>query len=271
MDNHLEKTILNAWNNHALLQETNTIEAIHTVLNALDSGKIRVASVENDQWVVHEWIKKAIMLYFSLCKMETYTVGPCLYYDKIKLKQDYPQNNVRVVPQAVARYGSYLANGVTLLDAYVNIGAYIDENTLIDIKAAIGSCAQIGKNIHVSAGVIIGGVLEPVQNKPVIIEDDAFIGANAVLVEGVHIGKRAVIAAGVTLTSSTKIIDVRQKNNQNIIKGYVPENTVVVPGSVKKTFPAGEYYMPCAMIIGERKKSTDQKVALNETLRAFSL
>ncbi len=272
MKNHWPSLIDAAWENHALLKESKTITTIQDILAALDQGFIRVASYEKEQWIIHEWIKKAVTLYFAICKMQVYHADPCVYYDKIPLKKDYAQKGVRVIPSAVARYGAYVAPGAVLLDAFVNIGAYIGENTLIDIKAGIGSCAQIGKNIHISAGVIIGGVLEPIQAKPVIIEDGAFIGANSVIVEGVHIGKKAVIAAGVTLTATTKIIDVNQKaEEQNLERGYIPDNAVVVPGTVKKKFVAGEYYMPCAMIIGERKKSTDEKTALNNTLRAFDL
>jgi 2,3,4,5-tetrahydropyridine-2,6-dicarboxylate N-succinyltransferase len=265
------KTIIEeAWNNRDLLKENITQEAIRSVIELLDKGKIRVAEpvIEafGSSWLVNEWIKKAVILYFPIQKMETLNVGIFEFHDKMLLKNNYAAQGVRVVPHAIARYGAYLAQGVIMMPSYVNIGAYVDEGTMVDTWATVGSCGQIGKNVHLSGGVGIGGVLEPTQASPVIVEDGAFIGSRCIIVEGVRIGKEAVIGANVTLTMSTKIIDVT--NSESIeYKGYVPERSVVIPGSYNKKFPAGEYQVPCALIIGTRKESTDLKTSLNQALR----
>lgn len=257
------------WGNRALLQDTHNLDVIRYVIGQLDAGQIRVANPpeqEGGNWTVNDWVKKAILLYFVSQRMTTQEVGIFSYHDKIPLKSDFSTTGVRVVPPAVARYGAYLAAGVILMPSYINIGAYVGERTMVDTWATVGSCAQIGKDVHLSGGVGIGGVLEPPQAAPVIIEDGAFIGSRCIVVEGAHIGKRAVLGAGVTITSSSKIIDVT--SNQPIeYKGHVPANAVVIPGSFTKTFPAGSYQVPCALIIGQRKESTDLKTSLNEVLR----
>jgi 2,3,4,5-tetrahydropyridine-2-carboxylate N-succinyltransferase len=241
-------------------------------MKALDTGAIRVATPStNEEWEVHEWIKKAILLYFAIQPMATIEIGPFAFYDKIPVKNNFKDLCVRAVPPAIARYGSCLQPGVILMACYVNIGAYVGENTMIDIGAAIGSCAQIGRNIHVSAGAIIGGVLEPPQARPVIVEDGAFIGANTTVVEGVVVGKEAVLGAHVILTSSTKIFDVSQAGNLKEYRGYVPPRAVVIAGTYPKAFPAGVYGAPCALIIGQRTPHTDLKTSLNETLRKYDL
>ncbi|MCG8339788.1 MAG: 2,3,4,5-tetrahydropyridine-2,6-dicarboxylate N-succinyltransferase [Cytophagales bacterium] len=265
------KTIEAAWENKEHLQDEAVQAAIVSVINDLDQGKLRVAEPSRDAWKVNDWVQKAVVLYFLIRPMEVSEAGPLTFYDKIKLKTNYKQLGVRVVPPAVARYGSFLNKGVILLASYINIGAYIDEGTMIDIWTIVGSCAQIGKNIHVSAGVTIGGVLEPIQATPVIIEDQAFIGSKCVIVEGVRVGKEAVIGANVTLTASTRIIDVTNEGNPQTYRGYIPERSVVIPGSFPKQFPAGQYHVPCALIIGKRKESTDLKTSLNETLRAYGV
>jgi 2,3,4,5-tetrahydropyridine-2-carboxylate N-succinyltransferase len=265
----LENEILHFYETPSQLtnQQKNTI---FQVIDLLDKGEIRVAEPTEKGWKVNEWIKKAILLYFRIQSMQVYELRPFEYYDKIPLKTEYEKLGVRVVPPAVARKGAYLAKGVILMPSYVNIGAYVDTGTMVDTWATVGSCAQIGKNVHLSGGVGIGGVLEPLQASPVIIEDGAFIGSRAIVVEGVRVGKEAVLGANVVLTASTKIIDVTE--NQPIeYKGYVPERSVVIPGSYTKKFPAGEYQVPCALIIGKRKKSTDLKTSLNETLREFNV
>jgi len=255
-----------AWENRALLQEEGIRNTIRQVVNDLDKGKIRVAEPAANGWKVNEWIKKAVIMYFPIQKMETVEVGPFEFHDKIALKTNYAQLGVRVVPHAVARYGSYVAKGVIMMPSYVNIGAFVDEGTMVDTWATVGSCAQIGKHVHLSGGVGIGGVLEPVQAAPVIIEDNAFIGSRCVIVEGVRIGKEAVLGANVVLTGSSKIIDVT--GDQPVeTKGYVPERSVVIPGSYTKQFPAGNFNVPCALIIGKRKASTDLKTSLNDALR----
>jgi len=259
-----------AWDNRDLLKEEATQSAIRAVIESLDKGIIRVAEQIGDNWRVNDWVKKAVLMYFPIQKMETTEAGPMEFYDKMLLKRDYAKLGVRVVPHAVSRYGSFLAKGVILMPSYVNIGAYVDEGTLVDTWATVGSCAQIGKNVHLSGGVGIGGVLEPVQAAPVIIEDNCFIGSRCIIVEGVHIKKEAVIGAGVTLTQSTKIIDV--SGDEAIeFRGVIPERSVVIPGTYPKKFPAGIYNVSCALIIGKRKTSTDLKTSLNNALRDFDV
>ncbi len=266
-----QKIIEQAWQNRELLKDVSVQAAINEVIEQLDKGKIRVAEpLENGEWQVNEWIKKAVILYFPIRKMETIEVGPLEFHDKMRLKNNYAALGVRVVPHAVARYGAYLASGVIMMPSYVNIGAYVDSGTMVDTWATVGSCAQIGKNVHLSGGVGIGGVLEPVQAAPIIIEDNCFIGSRCIVVEGVRVCKEAVLGANVCLTQSTKIIDVTGKNPIEM-KGMVPERSVVIPGSYTKQFPAGEFQVPCALIIGKRKESTDLKTSLNETLREYNV
>ncbi len=256
-----------AWNNRELLQEKQTRDAIASIIEELDKGRLRVAEPsENGEWVVNEWIKKAVILYFPIRNMETIEVGPFEFHDKMALKSGYKELGIRVVPPAVSRYGAYIAPSVILMPSYVNIGAYVDSGTMVDTWATVGSCAQIGKDVHLSGGVGIGGVLEPVQAAPVIIEDGAFIGSRCIVVEGVRVGKEAVLGANVVLTKSTKIIDVTGESPVEHI-GFVPERSVVIPGSYDKQFPAGTYQVPCALIIGKRKASTDLKTSLNDALR----
>jgi len=263
----MQEIIESAWLNRELLKQKETLQAINGVINLLDTGIIRVAEPkENGEWVVNDWIKKAVILYFPTRKMSTIELGPFEYHDKMQLKKNYAALGVRVVPNAIARYGAFLANGVIMMPSYVNIGAYVDSGTMIDTWATVGSCAQIGKNVHLSGGVGIGGVLEPVQAAPVIIEDDCFIGSRCIVVEGVRVGKQAVLGANVVLTQSTKIIDVTGSKPIET-KGYVPERSVVIPGSYTKQFPAGEFQVPCALVIGQRKASTDLKTSLNDALR----
>lgn len=262
----LRQIIEEAWENRALLQESNTVEAIRTVIEELDKGILRVAEPVGNDWQVNEWVKKAVLLYFPVQSMKTISAGPFEFHDKITLKRNYAQLGVRVVPHAVARYGAFLANGVVLMPSYVNIGAYVDAGTMVDTWATVGSCAQVGKNVHLSGGVGLGGVLEPVQAAPVIVEDGAFIGSRSILVEGCRIGKEAVIGAGVTITGSSKIIDVTGSEPKEY-RGYVPPRSVVIPGSYTKKFPAGDFQVPCALIIGQRKESTDLKTSLNDVLR----
>ncbi|MFC5270044.1 2,3,4,5-tetrahydropyridine-2,6-dicarboxylate N-succinyltransferase [Adhaeribacter terreus] len=266
----LQTIIENAWQDRSLLQDKNTQEAIRSVLEDLDKGRIRVAEPEGENWKVNEWVKKAVLMYFPIQQMETIKVGPFEFHDKIALKENYAQLGVRVVPHAIARYGSFVAKGVIMMPSYVNIGAYVDEGTMVDTWATVGSCAQVGKNVHMSGGVGLGGVLEPVQAAPVIIEDGAFIGSRSILVEGVRIGKEAVIGANVCITGSTKIIDVTGSEPKEY-KGYVPARSVVIPGSYAKKFAAGEYQVPCALIIGQRKESTDLKTSLNDALREHAV
>lgn len=262
-----KELIERAWDNRELLKDKETQIAVKTVVEELDEGKIRVAEPgANNEWIVNEWIKKAVILYFPLQKMQTIELGPFEFHDKIKLKKGFEKLGVRVVPHAIARYGSFINSGVVLMPSYINIGAYVDSGTMVDTWATVGSCAQIGKNVHLSGGVGIGGVLEPVQAAPVIVEDNAFIGSRCIVVEGVRIGKEAVLGANVTLTASSKIIDVTGSEPKEYI-GYVPERSVVIPGSFSKKFPAGEYNVPCALIIGQRKESTDKKTSLNQALR----
>lgn len=259
--------IENAWQDRTLLQEKQIQEIIFGVIEQLDKGLLRVANpLEDGTWQVNQWVKKAVILYFPIRQMKTEEVGIFEYHDKIPLKTNYAQLGVRVVPPAVARYGAFLASGVIMMPSYVNIGAYVDSGTMVDTWATVGSCAQIGKNVHLSGGVGIGGVLEPVQASPVIIEDGAFIGSRCIVVEGVRVAKEAVLGANVVLTGSSKIIDVTGEKPVEYI-GYVPERAVVIPGSFPKKFPAGEFNVPCALIIGKRKASTDLKTSLNDALR----
>ncbi|MCP9768193.1 2,3,4,5-tetrahydropyridine-2,6-dicarboxylate N-succinyltransferase [Lacihabitans sp. LS3-19] len=263
----LEKLILSAWDNRELLKDSKVVDAINEVVKLVNDGKLRVANLNSEnKWITNEWIKKAIILYFPLRQMEVQEVGIFEFHDKMQLKNNYKELGVRVVPPAVARYGAYIAPGTILMPSYVNIGAYVDSGTMVDTWATVGSCAQIGKDVHLSGGVGIGGVLEPAQASPVIIEDGAFIGSRCIVVEGAHIAKRAVLGAGVTITGSSKIIDVTGPEPVQYI-GYVPENSVVIPGTINKDFPAGTYGVPVALIIGKRKASTDLKTSLNEALR----
>ena len=268
--NELQSIIEQAWENRALLQETKTTDAIRSVIELLDSGKLRVAEPVGEGWQVNEWVKKAVVLYFPIQKMETLEAGIFEYNDKMLLKRDYAEKGVRVVPGASARYGAFLASGVIMMPSYVNIGAYVDSGTMVDTWATVGSCAQIGKDVHLSGGVGIGGVLEPLQAAPVIIEDGAFIGSRCIIVEGVHVGKEAVLGANVCLTASTKIIDVTGETPVER-KGFVPARSVVIPGSYTKKFAAGDFQVPCALIIGTRKPSTDLKTSLNNALREYDV
>ena len=263
---HLQSIIEQAWEDRALLEKKETIEAIEEVIEAIDKGLLRTAEPDGDTWKVNEWVKKAVVLYFPIRQMETIEVGPFEFHDKMALKTNYKELGVRVVPHAIARYGAFVAKGVIMMPSYVNIGAYVDSGTMVDTWATVGSCAQIGKNVHLSGGVGIGGVLEPLQASPVIIEDNAFIGSRCIIVEGVRVGKEAVLGANVVLTKSTKIIDVTGDEPKEY-RGYVPERKVVIPGTYTKKFNAGEYQVPCALIIGERKASTDLKTSLNDALR----
>ncbi len=266
----LKFIIENAWSDRNLLKKHDVQHAIREVIEQLDKGLIRVAEPLEGGWKVNEWIKKAVILYFPIMQMQTIEVGPFEFHDKIPLKSGYANLGVRVVPHGIARYGSYLANGVIMMPSYVNIGAYVDSGTMVDTWATVGSCAQIGKNVHLSGGVGIGGVLEPVQAAPVIIEDNCFIGSRCIVVEGVKVESEAVLGANVVLTMSTKIIDV--SNDTPIeYKGIVPSRSVVIPGSYTKKFPAGDFHVPCALIIGRRKASTDMKTSLNEALRDFNV
>jgi 2,3,4,5-tetrahydropyridine-2-carboxylate N-succinyltransferase len=263
-------TIEQAWEKRELLSLEKTQETIKDIIEKLDKGLIRVAEQYNGKWIVNDWIKKAIIMYFPIQKMETIELGPLEFHDKMKLKSNYAKLEVRVVPHAVARYGAFLQKGVIMMPSYVNIGAYVDSGTMVDTWATVGSCAQIGKNVHLSGGVGIGGVLEPIQASPVIIEDDVFVGSRSIVVEGVRIEKEAVIGANVVLTASTKIIDVSNKEPIEF-KGYIPSRSVVIPGTIQKNFPAGKYGVPCALIIGKRKESTDKKTSLNDALRTYNV
>lgn len=267
---HLKQLIDEAWENRSLLREEIVQQTIREVIHFLDLGQLRVAEPTANGWKVNEWVKKAVVLYFPIQNMKPVEVGIFEYYDKIPLKHNYDEKGVRVVPPAVARRGAYIAKGAILMPSYVNIGAYVDEGTMVDTWATVGSCAQIGKHVHLSGGVGVGGVLEPLQAAPVIVEDGAFIGSRCILVEGVRVGKEAVLGANVVLTSSTKIIDVTGSEPKEL-KGYVPERSVVIPGSYTKHFPAGDYQVPCALIIGQRKASTDKKTSLNDALREYGV
>lgn len=262
--------IESAWNNRDLLEESETQETIRSVIEELDQGKIRVAEPFEDGWRVNEWIKKAVVLYFPIQKMETHEAGPLEFHDKIPLKSGYKEKGIRVVPHALSRHGSYISRGVIMMPSFVNIGAYVDEGTMVDTWATVGSCAQIGKNVHLSGGVGIGGVLEPLQAAPVIVEDNAFLGSRCIVVEGVRIEEEAVLGANVVLTSSTKIIDITGDKPKEL-KGIIPKRSVVIPGSYTKEFPAGNYQVPCALIIGKRKESTNKKTSLNDALRTHDI
>ena len=266
----LQSIIENAWNDRSQLKNEETINAIRSVIDLIDSGSLRVAEPVEGGWQVNEWVKKAVVLYFPIQKMETFEVGIFEYHDKIPLKRNYAEKGIRVVPHAVARHGAYISSGTILMPSYVNIGAYVDEGTMVDTWATVGSCAQIGKNVHLSGGVGIGGVLEPLQAAPVIIEDGAFIGSRCIVVEGVRVEKEAVLGANVVLTMSTKIIDVTGDEPVET-KGVVPARSVVIPGSYTKTFKAGEFQVPCALIIGKRKESTNKKTSLNDALREYDV
>ena len=266
----LQNIIEQAWNDKNLLQETEIQRAIREVIGLLDSGELRVAEPKGNSWQVNEWVKKAVVMYFPIQKMETLEAGIFEYHDKIPLKKNYAEKGIRVVPNAVARYGAYISKGVIMMPSYVNIGAYVDEGTMVDTWATVGSCAQIGKNVHLSGGVGIGGVLEPLQAAPVIIEDHAFLGSRSIVVEGVRVEKEAVLGANVVLTASTRIIDVSGSEPVEY-KGIVPTRSVVIPGSYAKEFPAGNYQVPCALIIGKRKPSTDLKTSLNDALREYDV
>ncbi|WP_242157657.1 2,3,4,5-tetrahydropyridine-2,6-dicarboxylate N-succinyltransferase [Aestuariivivens sediminis] len=262
----LQEIIEQAWDDRSLLNDIKTTTAIRSVIDLLDQGELRVAEPMAHGWQVNEWIKKAVVLYFPIQKMETIEAGPLEFHDKIPLKRGYAKKGIRVVPHAVARHGAYISSGTILMPSYVNIGAYVDEGTMVDTWATVGSCAQVGKNVHLSGGVGLGGVLEPLQAAPVIIEDNAFIGSRCIVVEGVRVETEAVLGANVVLTGSTKIIDVTGDRPIEM-KGRVPARSVVIPGSYAKTFPSGSYNVPCALIIGKRKESTNKKTSLNDALR----
>jgi 2,3,4,5-tetrahydropyridine-2-carboxylate N-succinyltransferase len=270
MYKNLQEIIEKAWDDRSLLKEHNVQDAIIEIIELLDKGTLRTAQPVGDVWQVNEWVKKAVIMYFPMQKMETTEVGPFEYHDKIPLKHNYAELGVRVVPPAVARYGAFIAPGVILMPSYVNIGAHIETGTMIDTWATVGSCAQIGKNVHLSGGVGIGGVLEPVQAAPVIIEDNCFIGSRCIVVEGVHLEKEVVLGANVVITQSTKIIDVTGLERIEY-RGFVPAGSVVIPGSYTRQYPAGEFQVSCALIIGKRKPSTDLKTSLNDALREFGV
>lgn len=266
----MKEIIESAWEDRSLLQDTDIQKTIRNVIAQLDEGKLRVAEPSPEGWTVNEWVKKAVVLYFPIQKMETLEAGPLEFHDKIPLKTGYQEKGIRVVPHAVARHGAYISNGVIMMPSFVNIGAYVDHGTMVDTWATVGSCAQIGKNVHLSGGVGIGGVLEPLQAAPVIIEDNAFLGSRSIVVEGVRVCSEAVLGANVVLTASTKIIDVTGSEPLEH-KGIVPPRSVVIPGSYTKKFPAGDYQVPCALIIGKRKESTDKKTSLNDALRTHNV
>ena len=265
-----QNTIEEAWEDRALLEDKSVQEVIRSVIDQLDKGDLRVAEPTANGWQVNEWVKKAVVLYFPIQGMETLQAGPLEFHDKIPLKTGYKEKGIRVVPHAVARHGAYISPGTILMPSYVNIGAYVDKGTMVDTWATVGSCAQIGKNVHLSGGVGIGGVLEPLQAAPVIIEDNAFIGSRCIVVEGVRVETEAVLGANVVLTASTKIIDVTGDKPIES-KGLVPARSVVIPGSYTKSFPAGDFQVPCALIIGKRKESTDKKTSLNDALRTYDV
>ncbi|MFI3269465.1 MAG: 2,3,4,5-tetrahydropyridine-2,6-dicarboxylate N-succinyltransferase [Rikenellaceae bacterium] len=273
MYNELKNIIEQAWEKREMLADDVVKDAIRQVVEAVDKGQLRTAEpidLESSKWQVNEWVKKAILMYFPIQKMRTMHAGELEFYDKMDLKHDYEKLGVRVVPQAVARYGAYIAAGAILMPSYVNIGAYVDSGTMVDTWATVGSCAQIGKNVHLSGGVGIGGVLEPVQASPVIVEDNCFLGSRAIVVEGAHICRESVLGSNTVITGSTHIIDVTGSEPVEY-KGYVPPRSVVIPGTYNRKFPAGEYGVPCALIIGRRKESTDKKTSLNDTLRDFNI
>lgn len=266
----LKKKIEDAWADRELLRDKETCQAIEEVINLLDQGRLRAAEPRGDMWVVNHWVKMAVILYFPIRKMEVMEAGLLEFHDKIPLKRNYHELNIRVVPHAVARYGAYIAPGVIMMPSYINIGAYVGSGSMVDTWATVGSCAQIGENVHLSGGVGIGGVLEPIQASPVIIEDGCFIGSRSIVVEGVRIGKEAVLGANVVITQSTRIIDVSGSQALEY-KGWVPPRSVVIPGSFEKEYPVGKYHVPCALIIGQRKASTDLKTSLNDALREFGV
>ena len=266
----LQKLILEAWSNRELLKDTTYSDAVRAVIEEVDKGRLRTAAPTDNGWLVNEWVKQAILMYFGIQQMQTFSLPPFEFYDKMALKKDYASQGVRAVPHAVARYGAYLAKNVVLMPSYVNIGAYVDEGTMVDTWATVGSCAQVGKGVHLSGGVGIGGVLEPLQASPVIIEDGCFLGSRSIVVEGVIVEKEAVLGANVVLTKSTKIIDVSGTEPVEYV-GKVPSRSVVIPGSFPKQFPAGTYNVNCALIIGKRKASTDLKTSLNDALRDFNV
>lgn len=267
---NIKKLIDAAWDDRTLLSIKETKEAVETVIELVDLGTLRVAQQNDGVWMINDWVKKAIIMYFIIRKMESMEIGMFEFHDKIPLKRDYKKLGVRVVPHAIARYGSYIARGVIMMPSYINIGAYVDSGTMVDTWATVGSCAQIGKDVHLSGGVGIGGVLEPIQAAPVIIEDNCFIGSRSIIVEGVHIGKEAVLGANVVITQTTRIIDVSGKAPVEL-KGKVPPRSVVIPGTTTKKFPAGEFQIPCALIIGTRKETTDKKTSLNDALREYNV
>lgn len=269
-ESQTKSIIEKAWDDRTILSDPDTLKAIESVLKDLDNGHLRVAQPGPNGWQVNEWIKKAVVLYFPIRQMETFEVGPFEFHDKIPLKSNYAEKGVRVVPTAVARYGAFIAKNTILMPSYVNIGAYVDEGTMVDTWATVGSCAQIGKGVHLSGGVGIGGVLEPLQAAPVIIEDHAFIGSRCIVVEGVRVEREAVLGANVVLTGSTKIIDV-SGSEPVTLQGVIPARSVVIPGTYTKSFSAGDYQVPCALIIGKRKESTDTKTTLNQALREYDL
>lgn len=264
------KNIEAAWDDRSMLKDTATQENIKKVVAMLDRGELRVAEPTENDWQVNQWVKKAVVLYFPICKMETIECPPFEFHDKIPLKKNFAEQGVRVVPHAIARHGAFLEPGVIMMPSYVNIGAYVGSGTMVDTWATVGSCAQVGKNVHLSGGVGLGGVLEPLQATPTIIEDDCFIGSRCIIVEGVKVRKEAVIGAGVVLTQSTRIIDVTGPEPVTL-RGEVPERSVVIPGSYTKSFAAGDYNVNCALIIGKRKESTDKKVSLNDALREYDV
>ena len=273
MYDELRTTVERAWDDRTLLQDDTTKAAIREVVELIDKGLLRTAEpvdLARSQWQVNEWVKKAVILYFPIQKMRTMRAGELEWYDKMDIKRDYDRLGVRAVPHAVARYGAYIAPGAILMPSYVNIGAYVGEGTMVDTWATVGSCAQIGSHVHLSGGVGIGGVLEPVQAAPVIIEDSCFIGSRCIVVEGAHVCREAVLGSNTVITGSTHIIDVTGPEPVSY-KGYVPPRSVVVPGSYRKQFPAGEYSVTCALIIGRRKESTDKKTSLNDALRDFGV
>jgi 2,3,4,5-tetrahydropyridine-2-carboxylate N-succinyltransferase len=270
MPDILKQNIEAAWEDRSMLSQDNTRRAIRELIDKLDKGELRVAEPDGDGWKVNDWVKKGVILYFPISEMSTSNAGPLEFHDKIDLKKNYDELGVRVVPHAVARYGSYISKGVIMMPSYVNIGAYVDEGTMVDTWATVGSCAQIGKNVHLSGGVGIGGVLEPVQAAPVVIEDNCFIGSRSIVVEGVRVRKEAVLGANVVLTQSTRIIDVSGEKAVEY-RAEVPERAVVIQGSFPKKFPAGEYEVSCALIIGKRKASTDLKTSLNDALREYDI
>ena len=267
----LKNSIEQCWDDRTLLKDPNYVKNIDAVIELLDRGELRVAQPDdNGGWQVNDWVKKAVVLYFPTRKMEPIEVGPFMFHDKMKLKTDYPQTGVRVVPHAIARYGSFIEKGAILMPSYVNIGAWVGSGSMVDTWATVGSCGQIGRNVHLSGGVGIGGVLEPLQATPTIIEDDCFIGSRCIVVEGVRVGRESVLGANVVLTQSTHIIDVTG-DEPVTTKGYVPPRSVVIPGSYTRKFQAGEYQVNCALIIGQRKESTDKKVSLNDALREYDV